>query len=262
MKICVVIPVFNSEKIIEELILQLETNLSKLTDKYEIVLVNDCSNDGSWEKIKILSNKFSFLKGISLSKNHGQHNSIVAGLNFCEGDFFILMDDDLQHDPNSIDKIVNELVNGSDSCYVKYLKRKHVAWKKFVSYLNNISSSFLFGKSSNVYTSSFKGFNKKIKNFIINTADLEVFLDWPILENSKKISIVEVPHQNRFHGQTNYDLKKLLKLWSIMILNIKPKNKIKSFILFFLKFLINNFLLNLIIKKKLTKQFDISDKTF
>ena len=83
------------------------------------------------------------------------------------------MDDDLQHDPNSIGKIIQELKSGNDACYVKYLKRKHVVWKKFVSWLNNITARILVGKSTKIYTSSFKGFNEDIKKHICQQKKLK-----------------------------------------------------------------------------------------
>ena len=262
MKISIVIPVYNSEKILDELVNQLKKNLTSLTDNFEIILVNDFSKDESWKKIKVLTENNNFLKGINLIKNHGQHNAILAGLNYAEGDFFILMDDDLQHDPNSLHKIIQQLSLGNDACYVKYLKRKHVVWKKTVSWLNNILASVLVGKPTKIYTSSFKGFNKDIKNNITKSKEIEIFIDWPIIENAKKIGVVEIYHKNRFYGETNYDLKNLLLLWSTMINNIKAKSKFSYFLLVILKFLIKNILYKLIKKRDINKQFIISSKTF
>ena len=87
MNLSIIIPVFNSENILENLIVKIHKSLSEnnFKEKFEIILINDCSKDGSWEKIKILSNKFSSVKGLNLSENYGQHNSIMAGLNICQG---------------------------------------------------------------------------------------------------------------------------------------------------------------------------------
>ena len=160
MEVSIIIPVYNSEKILTELIDQIKKEVESFSKKFEVILVNDFSHDDSWKIIKNLSNKYNFIKGIDLKKNYGQHNAIVAGLNFSSGDYMILMDDDLQHNPIYIKNILDELQNGNDVCYVKYLKRKHVFWKKFLSWLNNATSSFLANKPFNIYTSSFKGFNK------------------------------------------------------------------------------------------------------
>ena len=93
-------------------------------------------------------------------------------------------------------------------------------------------------KPISIYTSSFKGFNNKICKNIILTKKNQVFLDWLILDQTNKISVIEVLHNERYSGVTNYDLKKLFSLWSVMILNIVPKKKLSSVLLFFLKLLI------------------------
>ena len=97
----IVIPVYNSEKIlpklIDSVIFYLNKDLSEF--KYEIILINDFSSDKSWEVIKELSEKLINLKGLNLSENSGQHNAIMAGLNIASGEKIITMDDDFQHHP-------------------------------------------------------------------------------------------------------------------------------------------------------------------
>ena len=143
MNLSIVIPVFNSEEIISTLVDEISKQIKSYNLKIEIMLVNDFSKDLSWEKIKSLNKKYSFVKGINLMNNYGQHNAIMAGLNHCNGSYCILMDDDMQHNPKYIIDIYNRLNSGYEICYVKYLKRKHLKWKIFVSWLNNIAASIL-----------------------------------------------------------------------------------------------------------------------
>ena len=168
MLISLVIPVYNSNDILPELVNKITKNL---TEKFEIILVNDFSKDNSWKTIKEITETNHFVKGINLKENYGQHNAISAGLNYANGKYIILMDDDLQHDPIYINDIINELHKGYEACYVKYLYRKHVYWKRLVSKLNHLTSSILAGKSTKIYTSSFKGFNRRICNagFVLNS---------------------------------------------------------------------------------------------
>ena len=187
MDISVVIPVYNSSKILSELSNQLKNSLSKTSNKFEVIFVNDFSSDESWSKIVELSSQNKFIKGINLKKNYGQHNAIMAGLNHVSGSYIVLMDDDLQHSPNYVPKIVDELKKGYDVCYVKYLKRKHVLWKKFVSWLNNLTASILANKPIRIYTSSFKGFNNKICKNMIVTKKNQIFLDWLILDQTNNV---------------------------------------------------------------------------
>ena len=262
MDLSIVIPVYNSEKIIPHLVSEIEKNLKNISIDKELILVNDFSADRSWKIIKEIKKEKKFIKGINLIKNYGQHNAIAAGLYHAKGRYIILMDDDLQHDPIYIKKILLELQNGYDACYVKYVKRKHGKFKIFLSWLNHVTSSFLSEKPTNIYTSSYKGFNQNICKKINNDKDYEVFLDWLILENSKTLQSIEVLHQDRFEGETNYNFKKLLILWSNMILKIKPKRNKKKYIIEFLKFIIKNILFKILNKKKYSEKFLIKEKVF
>lgn len=262
MDLSIVIPVYNSEKILQSLVDEVEKNLKENSINKELIFVNDCSMDNSWEVIKKIKKEKNYVKGINLLKNYGQHNAIAAGLSNAKGNYIVLMDDDLQHDPIYIKKILSELKKGYDACYVKYIERKHGRIKIFLSWLNHLTSSFLSDKSTSIYTSSFKGFNKKICKKINEDTDHEVFLDWLIINNSKSLQSIEVLHRDRFEGQTNYNFKKLLILWSNMILKIKTKKKIKKYIVGFLKLIIKFVLFKILNKKEYSEKFLIKEKIF
>ena len=262
MNLSIIIPIYNSEKIIPILTNKIKKILKKKIKKFELILINDHSIDKSWVTIKKISKKNSFIRGINLLKNYGQHNAITAGLKYSRGKYLILMDDDLQHDPKYIPNILEQLLRGYDACYVRYLKRKHSFWKKFVSKLNHITSSYLANKTSKIYTSSFKGFNKRIKNKIVNDKHKEVFLDWIILDNSTKVKSIEIIHKKRLIGKTNYNLKKLLILWSNMIIRIKTNNKFKKILIFLIKIFIVSTINKIINKKTFREKFIILEKTF
>lgn len=219
MNLSIIIPVFNSSKILKKLVKSIKHHLNiKLNNKFEIIFINDHSTDDSWSAINELSKKYSFVKGIDLKKNVGQHTAIFVGLNYATGSKIITMDDDLQHPPSYLLKIYYSLLD-FDVCYTSYINRQHVLWKILVSKLNNIFSNFLFNKPNNVYLSSFRGFQSKIKNKIINEKPNIIFLDSLILKHSKKITSIKIVHQKRFRGESNYNLKKLLNLWFDMIEN-------------------------------------------
>ena len=218
-KLSIIIPVYNSSKILEKLINEINSNLYEaFKNDYEIILVNDFSNDNSWEIIKKISKKFNFIKGIDLSYNVGQHGAIFVGLKNSVGDRIIVMDDDLQHPPQSLISIYEQL-DLFDACYTLYLKRKHVLWKIFVSKLNNFFSSFIFDKPFKIYTSSMKGIRGDVKDRFIDHNPRIPFIDSLILKEAKNITNVKVYHQERFEGKSNYDVKKLFILWFDMIEN-------------------------------------------
>ena len=128
------------------------------------------------------------------------------------------MDDDLQHPPQSLISIYEQL-DLYDACYTLYLKRKHVYWKIFVSSVNNFFSSFIFNKPFKIYTSSMKGIRGDVKDRFMDHNPKIPFIDSLILKEAKKITNINVNHQERFDGKSNYDVKKLFVLWFDMIEN-------------------------------------------
>ena len=219
MKLSIVIPIYNSSKIIHKLINQLNSKIdNKIIRKFEIILINDCSNDDSWTVIKKISKNNSKIRGINLQENYGQHSAIFAGLKFARGKKIITMDDDLQHPPSSIMAIYNKL-DDYDLCYTLYLKRKHPIWKKTISYLNNVYSSFLFNKPLSIYHSSFRGFKSRMCKKILHFKKPVIFLDSLLLKETKNICTIKVKHKKRFKGESNYKLKNLFSLFFDMIVN-------------------------------------------
>ena len=218
-KLSIIIPVYNSSKILNKLITEINSNLSRrFENDYEIILINDFSKDDSWNIIKKISKNYNFIKGIDLNYNVGQHGAIFIGLKYSIGNKIIIMDDDLQHPPQSLISIYDQL-DLYDACYTLYIKRKHVYWKIFVSKLNNFFSSFIFDKPFNIYTSSMKGIRGDVKDRFVSHDPKIPFIDSLILKESKKITYIEVNHQERFEGKSNYDVKKLFTLWFDMIEN-------------------------------------------
>ena len=259
MKLSLIIPVYNAGEIINELnsrILKVITDLN-LINSFELIFINDSSVDNSWDQIKSLSFKFSYIKGINLSKNFGQHNAIIAGLNFCTGEKVITLDDDLQHPPEFIIKIYDKL-NDFDVCYTYYKNRQHLKWKKVASSLNNIVSSFLLNKPFYIYMSSFRGIKRNIIENMIKFKESDVYLDSLILKSTKKIAMITVNHNNRLRGESTYTFKKLLILWSNMIINFSfYPLRIASFFGIALKLLVR-----LLRKKNNKTQYSILEKTF
>jgi polyisoprenyl-phosphate glycosyltransferase len=256
MKVSIISPVFNSSSMLEELVQRINKTMDNLNlqNNYELVLINDASKDDSWKIIVNLVKKFSFVKGINLKENFGQHNAIMAGLNNCTGEFIITIDDDLQHPPEFISDILNKLKT-NDVCYTNYRNRKHLGWKKFASNLNNIISSFILNKPLKIYMSSYRGMVSKIKFKIIQFKNPDVYIDGLIIDSTKNIGMITVDHHARKYGESNYSLKKLLILWSNMILNF-------SFLPFRAASVLGitlKFVVELIRKKNTKKQFEIME---
>ena len=122
--ISVVSPVYNGEASIAELCRRLSEILPQIATEYEIILVNDGSRDGSWETISELSSRFATVRGLNLMRNYGQHNALLCGIRAAKYDVIVTMDDDLQHPPEEIPRLLEQLEHGFDVVYGR--RRKNV----------------------------------------------------------------------------------------------------------------------------------------
>ena len=211
----VVIPVYRSEKILPFLVQKSLETATKLgfADEFELVLVNDCSPDNSWAVITALANVHSFIRGVCLRRNFGQHNAVMAGLHHATGRFVIIMDDDLQHPPEAIGEIVSALLRGFDVCYTNYVGRKHAHWKVMGSCFNDRVASMLLNKPRGLYLSSFKGMRWEVAQEIIKYDGPYAYVDGLILDITRSITSVQIQHQQRHEGEGNYNLRRSISLW-------------------------------------------------
>ena len=131
MHITIVSPVYMAEGIVDELIKRVIDSLSKITNDFEIILVDDGSSDNSWIKIQENCKKDKRIKGIKLSRNFGQHYALTAGLEKSLGDYVVVMDCDLQVNPEYILEMHKEALKGNDIVYTSVSKRSH-SFKKYL----------------------------------------------------------------------------------------------------------------------------------
>ena len=127
--ISVVTPVYGCSQTLEVLYTRLHNTLTSITDSFEIIMVNDASPDNAWESIKSLANKDPRVKGINLSRNFGQHRAISAGLDFAQGDWVVVMDCDLQDQPEEILKLYRKVQEGYDIVFGRRFHRKDTFFK-------------------------------------------------------------------------------------------------------------------------------------
>jgi undecaprenyl-phosphate 4-deoxy-4-formamido-L-arabinose transferase len=135
MNISVVVPVFNGEGSLRELVSRLPPVLDELCEKYELILVNDGSEDGSWETIARLTAEHAWICGIDLMRNYGQHNALLCGIRAARHEVVVTLDDDLQHPPEEIPKLIHKLAEGYDVVYGTPERRQHGLWRNLVSLL-------------------------------------------------------------------------------------------------------------------------------
>ena len=219
LKISIVIPVYNSQSTIGLLV----DKLIRVLDGYdiEIILVNDFSQDEShricMEKYEEYSNLIQYLK---LSKNFGEHNAVMAGLNYSKGDYAVIMDDDFQNPPEEVRRIVNEASNRQyDVIYTYYKKKQHHFMRNLGSWFNNKVANYLLDKPKDLYLSSFKCLSRFTIQEIIKYKGPFPFIDGLVLRCTSNIGRIEVKHDYRTEGRSGYTFKKLLRLWLNMFVN-------------------------------------------
>jgi polyisoprenyl-phosphate glycosyltransferase len=221
--ISVIIPVFKAENCLDVLYSRLTNSLEKITLDYEIIFVEDCGEDASWKMILDLNVSDYRINGIKLSRNFGQHYAITAGLDYCKGDWAIIMDCDLQDQPEEIFKLYQKATEGYDVVLANRGKRNDTFWKR--------STSWLFYKIFNYFLEL--DYNGNVGNFCIISQ--KVVLNLRQMREQLRFfgglvnwmgfpkAIVDVKHAERYDGKSTYTLKKLFKLASDCIIAYSDK---------------------------------------
>ena len=215
----IVIPVYNAEKTIANLCRAL---MSLFSSEYllEIVLINDSSSDGSDAVCKDLQSYFpDTITYGRLSRNFGEHNAVMAGLNQARGEYIVIMDDDFQNPPEEVPKLLAELRKGYDVVYCQYPEKSDSIFRNLGSYLNGSMARVILDKPANLYLSSFKAMNRFLVNELIMHKSPTPYLDAIILRITRNIGTVEVRHDRRRDGNSGYTLKKLTALWGDMVVS-------------------------------------------
>jgi len=212
MKISIVSPVYKAEKIVDELVRRLVSELTRITDDFEIVLVDDCGPDRSWEKIKENCAREPRVRGIRLSRNFGQHYAITAGLDHCTGEWIVVMDCDLQDRPEEIVNLYNEAMKGYDIVFARRVERQDGFFKKLGSRLFYKAFSYLSGIPQDGTIANFGIYQRKVIDAINAMREpMRGFTAMARWVGFSKTSI-DVQHAERFEGTTSYNWKKLINL--------------------------------------------------
>jgi glycosyltransferase involved in cell wall biosynthesis len=218
-KVCVLIPVYNSEKTIYNLC---NTLMRVFSDKrnFKIVLVNDGSKDNSGQICKQLFKEYpGLVTYVELSRNFGEHNALMAGLHHVTGDYCIMMDDDLQNPPQEARRLIDEMLKGYDVVFAYSKQRQDPLLRRLGSYFNDKIATLVMKKPPGLYLSSFKMINRFLIDELIKYDGQNPYIDGIILRSTDRIGSLNVEHLTRRHGQSGYTLSKLISLWGSMALN-------------------------------------------
>ena len=210
--ISVVSPVYRAEKIVLELVQQLRENLSKITDHYEIILVNDASPDNSWLAIKTECEKDKRVKGLNLSRNFGQHYAITAGLSYAKGEWVVVMDCDLQDRPDEIPNLYKKAQEGYDSVFAQRIERKDVFFKRFFSKVFYALFSYLTDTKQDPTVANFGIYSSAVVVAVLSMKDQIRYFPTMVQWVGFRKYYLPVEHAERLEGETSYNFKSLLRL--------------------------------------------------
>lgn len=208
--ISAIIPVYNSEESLELLTKRISKVLKEYSGGYEIIMVNDGSRDASWQVICKLADSNHCIKGINLMRNYGQHNALLAGIREAKFDIIVTIDDDLQHPPEEIPKLLGKLDEGYDVVYGSAEEEKHSFSRNIASQITKLAFQSIMKVKVARKISAFRVFRTSLRdafeNYHAPHPSIDVLLTWATIQ----FSFVEVEHTERKTGESNYTFKKLL----------------------------------------------------
>lgn len=207
--ISVVVPVYRSEQILQELVTRISSALQKYD--FEIILVDDASGDGSWQEISSLAKEKSNVFGIRLGRNSGQHGALLAGVRTAKFETTVTLDDDLQNPPEEIEKLISGLKAGVDVVYGVSDEVKQNIYRRLGSNLVRKFFSVALGFNSAVTMSSFRAFRTALREGFNTALGPNVSLDALLTWSTTRFTVVEVKHDERKVGNSNYTFRKLVR---------------------------------------------------
>ncbi len=211
-KISVVTPVYGCCSSLTNLYDRLKDTLVTISDDFEIIMINDASPDDSWEVIKELAAQDKRVKGINLSRNFGQHKAITAGLDHAQGDWVVVMDCDLQDQPEEIIKLYNKAQEGYDVVFGQRIGRQDSRKKRWTSRLFISVYDYLSDSNTDPTIGNFSIISKKVVENFRKMGEQHHPYSFFVIWLGFKRTNVEVEHAKRDSGSSSYNFRKLVNL--------------------------------------------------
>ena len=212
MDLSIVSPVYHGETMLGELVRRIHAAVSPLTDSYEIVLVNDCSPDGSWQEIVRIAAADKKVKGINLSRNFGQPYAITAGLTYAQGDYVAVIDCDLQNKPEDLPAMYRKALEGYDVVSARRVVRDDTFLKRLSSAVFHRVYDFLCGFDTDKAVAEFGIYSRKIVKVYCSIPEYSRSFVELIHTLGFRKTTVDVLHDHRLEGKSSYNLARLLRL--------------------------------------------------
>jgi len=209
--ISVVIPVYNSQDSLPIVVERIESVLSLCVTQFEVVLVDDCSKDHSWEVISKLARDHAWVHGIRLMRNFGQHNALLCGIRSAQYDTIATLDDDLQNPPEEIPKMLALLSAGFDVVYGQPEHQQHGLLRDLASTLTKIALKNAMGAETARSVSAYRVFRTQLRDAFANYKGPYVSIDVLLTWGTGHFAATKVRHDSRTIGSSGYTLGKLVR---------------------------------------------------
>jgi glycosyltransferase involved in cell wall biosynthesis len=207
----ILVPVYNSSESLPNLIERIMPVAKSLNVPFEVVLVNDGSSDDSWKTIRHLATTHACVRGISMMRNYGQHNALLAGLRLATYATTVTLDDDLQHPPEELPKLIAKLSDGFDVVYGSPKSGTHGLFRNLASVVTKLTLQNAMGVESARHVSAFRAFKTDLRRafstFQSPFVSLDVLLTW----GTRNFGFVQVKHDERQFGRSTYTVWKLMR---------------------------------------------------
>ncbi|MCI8566661.1 MAG: glycosyltransferase family 2 protein [Lachnospiraceae bacterium] len=209
-----VIPCYRSAATIGDVVEEIDKVMQTLPDyQYEVILVNDCSPDDTFEVIRTLSETNSRIVGVNLARNFGQHAALMAGFHQVKGDILVCLDDDGQTPAMEVGKLLAAIEEGADVAYARYEHKHHSFFRNFGSRVNDRMLCFMLGKPKDLFVSSYFAARRFVLDEMLRYGNAFPYVIGLVLRSTRNIVNVTVEHRDRAAGVSGYTFGKLLALW-------------------------------------------------
>jgi undecaprenyl-phosphate 4-deoxy-4-formamido-L-arabinose transferase len=205
-----VVPAYNAEATLRQLAEQLAEVLPQLSRRYELILVNDGSRDHSWPIIECLAQTYPWVRGVNLMRNYGQHNALLCGLRMAQHEITVTMDDDLQHPPAELPKLLARLAEGYDVVYGSPEREQHGLWRNLASRIAKLALQSVLGARTARQVSAYRAIRTPIRTAFETYPGPHVSLDVLLTWGTARFASVPVRHDPRRAGASNYTFRKLM----------------------------------------------------
>lgn len=208
--VSVVIPVYNSDAVLPMLIERLKPVLLDNFNAFEVILVDDGSSTNVWKIVERLAETHDWIRGVRLMRNFGQHNALLCGVRLAQHEIILTMDDDLQHPPEEIPKLVARLDEGFDVVYGTPLAERHGLWRNLASQVTKMVLRGAMGAETALKVSAFRAFRSSVRQAFAKYPGPFVSVDVLLTWGTTRFDAIPVRHDLRQGGTSNYTVRKLI----------------------------------------------------